>query len=167
MRVWTIYIYINFFCVFLTWSLTLPGIYLPIEVEAAYQNRSTFIKIEKYLRICPIFLSNIGSSWSSWVSYLCHETSQTVSSSGGADLSRSVWQCYLFVWSWLLCATQASEDYWRSSCCYCYSSSIWTYGTGMYVKSSKFCFLAQNYYSFNSYAHLRIVEYQAMILDNW
>ena len=34
-------------------------------------------------------------------------------------------------------------------------------------KTLKFCFLAQNYYSFNLYAHLRIVEYQAIILDNW
>lgn len=137
--------------------------HLPVEMEGAYQDR----KSAYHLRICSISFSNIGSSWSPWISYLCDETSQTVSSSGGADLSRSVWQRYLSVWSWLLCTAQASEDYWRGTYCYCYSSSIWAYGTGMYMKSSNFCFLTQNYYSFNSYANLRIMEFQAVVLDNW
>lgn len=137
--------------------------HLPVEIEAAFQDR----KNAYHLRICFISFSNIGASWSPWISYICDETSQTISSSGGTDLSRSVWQCYLSLWPWLLCTAQASEDYWGSTCCDRYSSCVWTYGTGVYVKSCNVCFLTQDYCSFNSYTSLRIVQFRTVVLDNW
>lgn len=75
-------------------------------------------------------VSAIGSSWSPRLSNLRYEASQAVPPLGGADPGRSVRQCHLSLWSGLLCAAQAPEDYWRSTCFYCDVGGIWAHGAG-------------------------------------